>query len=112
MARRTEPADDELRLAIVGSIGHLDENAAADVANRVMEALRPMIGAAAERRRSEGALREAFKEGYLTGQQAGRWSRWHALVWKHSALFKRLKARDEQSVQSLASAAKYADFNY
>jgi hypothetical protein len=112
MARRKEPADDELQLLIADSVRDLGDETAADVAARVMDALRPVMGAAAERRRSEGALRDAFREGYLTGQQAGRWNRWHALVWKHSALFRRLRAKEDQSVQSVAAAARYADLNY
>jgi len=112
MARRKEPADEELQRLVADSVRDLGDETAADVASRVMEVLRPLMGAAAERRRSESALRDAFREGYLTGQQAGRWNRWHALIWRHSALFKRMRAQDGQSVQSVAAAARYADLNY
>ena len=112
MARRKDPAEDELKRLIVESVGHMGEEIAADVGGRVMTALRPVVGAAAERRRNEGALREAFQEGYLTGQQAGRWSRWHGLIWKHSALFRRLRSQTDQTPQKMAAAARFADFNF
>lgn len=112
MARRKEPADEELKRLVAESLKDLGEDGAAEVAERVMDVLRPVVGAAAERRRNESALRDAFKEGYLTGQNAGRWSRWHAIIWKHSELFKRMRAQEERTEGSVAAAAKYANFNF
>lgn len=112
MARRKEPGDDELRRRLVDSVRDLGEDASELVGDRVMEVLRPLIGAAAERRRNEGALREAFREGYLMGQQSGRWNRWHVAIWKASGLFKRLRAQTEQHPHSIAAAAKFSDYNY
>lgn len=112
MARRKEPGDEELRRLLVEAVRELGDDASEIVGDRAMEVLRPLIGAAAERRRNEGALRDAFREGYFTGQQAGRWNRWHIAIWKNSSLYRRMRSKDEQHPHSIAAAAKFAGYNY
>jgi len=73
----------------------------------IMEALLPVVGARALRRRSESQLMSAFREGYLSGKFAGRMARWHSQVWRGSQMFKTLRepANDQLS-------ARYDHYNF
>lgn len=114
MARKPEPKDDQLKALIAEALGpHLDgaaEETSAVLVEAVMARLKPVIGAAAERRRNQSLLREAFREGFRTGQSQGRFARWHSLLWTHSAMARRL--RETSTGATVAQQSRYAAYNY
>lgn len=114
MPRKPDPQDDQLRGLIAEALAsHPDQDGGETrdaLADAVMAMLKPVIGAAAERRRNQSMLRDAFREGFRTGQSLGRFARWHSLLWTHSAFARRLREKPNET--TIAQQSRYAAYNY
>jgi hypothetical protein len=110
VTRAASSIDESIRRRIVAELQacpHEDVEAKAD---RLLAALQPVVGAAAQRRRNESSMKAAFKEGFLTGQKASRFSPWHSVIWVNSVLFRRM--RDETRTPGSDEAAlRFARYN-
>lgn len=110
MTRTASTIDQSIRRRIVAE---LEASAGDDIesrADRILSALQPVVGAAAQRRRNESSMRAAFKEGFLTGQKASRFSPWHSVIWVNSKLFRRMR-EDTRTPGSDEAALRFARYN-
>ncbi len=76
----------------------------------MLEAMTPIVGAAAIRRRLASDLRASFREGFMTGKLAGKFSHWHDIIWRNSSIFKLLK--DSNNEEALKIQERYSQYNF
>lgn len=76
----------------------------------MLEAMTPVVGAAAVRRRLSSDLRASFREGFMTGKLAGRFSHWHDIIWRNSSIFKLLKDSNNEETQKIQE--RYSQYNF
>jgi hypothetical protein len=84
-----------------------DETARDRLTETVLAHLQPAFGAKAQRRRLISELRAAYKEGFLTGRNAGRFSRWHSEIWNRSALAMKLRNPSKADADAQERYARY-----
>ena len=103
--------DESVRNRILQTI---EANASAtpeEKTDAIMKAILPVVGSAAQRRRSESSMRAAFKEGFVTGQKAGRFAPWHSYIWMYSLIRTKMKMGSIQPGGDEATL-RYARFNH
>lgn len=76
----------------------------------MLGALTPVIGAAAIRRRIASDMRASFKEGFMTGKLAGKFSHWHDIIWRNSSIFNLIKESKDEESQMIQE--RYSQYNY
>ena len=103
---RDDKIDGRVRAIVAEALqGHVpDVEAAADA---VTAALLPVMGAKAVRKRSEGDMMAAYKEGFFAGRLAGRSGRWHAIIWRASSIYRSLRDPAAERV-----AERYEKYNF
>ena len=110
MTRTTCSIDQSIRRRIVAELETCPQEDVDAKADRILSALQPVVGAAAQRRRNESSMRAAFKEGFLTGQKASRFSPWHSVIWVNSVLFRRMR-EETRKPGSDEAALRFARYN-
>jgi len=108
--KKTETIDARVRDLVEQGLAEaiLDEDQRNAAANAVMAKLKPVYGAAAMRRRMFSDMRGAFKEGFMSGRMAGRFSAWHSEIWNHSRLARGLR---EAVLPGAGAEIRYAKYN-
>jgi hypothetical protein len=105
---QTERFDQRIRQlveeAVVGVAGEDDRGR---IVAAVLAKLEPSFGAAAQRRRLVSELRAAYKDGYMTGRLAGKFSRWHGEIWNRSQTALRLRRPAAKDAEADARFARY-----
>lgn len=115
MARRSQPKDEILKDLVgtaLADMPGLDDDTRTVAVERIIDALRPVVGEAAERRRNEGVLRASFKDGFMFGKNAQRASPWHIAIWKASQTYTRLRRAQAGDESVIAHAAAFARYNF
>jgi hypothetical protein len=111
MVKTTDEIDLRLRKAIDEALAESKTTKAerARLAELLHVRLVAEAGGAAQRRRSLADIKAAFREGFFVGKDQGRLARWHAAIWAHSAIARRLK---EQTLTTNGGSERYARYNY
>jgi len=97
MAKSPAHIDESIRNRIQEALDASAGSSSSEQADLVMKALLPIVGSTAQRRRNESSMRVAFKEGFHTGQRAGRFSQWHSIIWAQSMLCRRFRTEASRS---------------
>jgi len=84
--RTNEKIDARIREIVEASLRDAipQDDARAAAVDSVVAGLEGTHGATALRRRLLSDMKAAFKEGFATGQRAGRYSSWHDAIWRWS----------------------------
>lgn len=106
-----EKIDEKLKSVVSHALsGMVPANKLDKSVETMMEALTPVIGAAAIRRRNASDMRASFREGFMTGKLAGKFSHWHDIIWRNSFIFKLLQESKDGEAQMIQE--RYSQYNY
>lgn len=109
--KRSEIIDGQTRRLVETSVASIvtDEGQTSQIVDAVMNAIMPHCGAEASRRRSESDMRSALKDGFLMGRNAGRFARWHDIIWRASETCKRMRT---MAADKTGAAERFSRYNF